>query len=182
MPFCKNCGAPLGADTKFCGSCGANATAGQPLAASSTAGQTSSTSALPPSPSAPSIMATDTAGMKPNIAAMLCYAGLLLSLIGLIVPIMFLLIKPYGQNRFVRFHAFQAIGVSIIGNLLYILVDRATLVVTFWGPPQHSDLSWVILVVLIVADIFLMSKAYTNNVFKVPGIGDVATQLADRQA
>ncbi len=182
MPFCENCGALLGNETKFCGSCGANATTGQPLGTVPAAPPISSASVTTSPLSVPPIVGADATGMKPNVAALLCYAGLLLFLIGLIVPIIFLLIKPHNQNRFVRFHAFQAIGVSIVGNLLYILVDRATLTVTFWGPSQHSDLSWTILVVLILADVFLISKAYTNSMFKVPGIGDIAIQLADRQA
>jgi DNA-directed RNA polymerase subunit M/transcription elongation factor TFIIS len=31
MPFCENCGSLLGNDTKYCGSCGANAKAGQQI-------------------------------------------------------------------------------------------------------------------------------------------------------
>lgn len=179
MPFCENCGAVLGSEAKFCSSCGANTTTGTPQRAAAPGPVLSGTSVAPVPSTVPDVDAT---GLKPNIAALLCYAGLLLFVIGLIVPIIFLVIKPHSQNRFVRFHAFQAIGVSIVGNLLYILVDRATLTVSFWGPPQHSDLSWTILAVLILADVFLMSKAYTNSMFKVPGIGDIAIQLADRQS
>lgn len=182
MPFCENCGVLLGNGSKFCASCGANATSGQPINSAASAGpvgfeSVENSTGIP----APSISGTNSTALKPNIAALLCYAGLLLFLIGLVVPIIFLLVKPHNQNRFVRFHAFQAIGVSIVGNLVYILVDRATLATTFWGPPQHSDLSWIILILLILADVLLMAKAYTTSMFKVPGIGDISAQLADRQ-
>lgn len=84
MSFCEQCGALLGNESKFCGSCGANATTGQPVAAATAAGSISSesvatSSGLPAS----SIAGTQTPTMTPNIAALLRYAGLLLFLIGL---------------------------------------------------------------------------------------------------
>src|SRR5947209_3269585 len=133
MFFCENCGAVLQTESKFCGACGTSATSGQRSAAGHGSGSVSSeiiqNSIVVPVSSAAN---AETANIKPNIAAMLCYLGLPLSLIGLIAPVAFLVMKPYKQDPFIRFHAFQAIGVSIVGNVLWIIVDQSTRVQTFW--------------------------------------------------
>jgi len=181
MPFCENCGAVLQNESKFCGSCGTSATPGQRGAGGQGSGSVSSetvqTSIGVPVSSA---AGAATANIKPNIAAMLCYLGLPLSLLGLIAPVAFLVMKPYKQDPFIRFHAFQAVGVSIVGNVLWIIVDQATRVQTFWGQSQMSQFSLAMLIVLILADVLLVGKAYAKSMFKIPGLGDVAAQLADR--
>src|SRR5215469_18530151 len=98
MAFCAKCGAQLKDGSAFCAACGAPA--GQSTSASSGA-------AAAPAPAA-------SAGMSSNAAACLSY------LFGWITGLIFLLIDPYKNDRFVRFHAFQSIffNVGIIG--LYI--------------------------------------------------------------
>ncbi len=58
-------------------------------------------------------------GLQRNVAGMLCY------ILGLITGIIFLVIDPYNKDKFVRFHAFQAIffhvGMIAIGLVLGIL-------------------------------------------------------------
>ena len=87
--FCAKSGAALTQETGFCGSCGnpigtaiqaASAPASQPTAAGSAAVAGSS-------------------GLPPNLAGALAYA------LGLVTGILFLVIEPYKNDRFVRFHA-----------------------------------------------------------------------------
>ena len=88
MAFCAKCGAQLAAGSGFCGACGA-AVAGQSVAPGAGVAAT-------PAPQA----GAASAPMTNNVAGALCY------LFWFITGIVFLVIEPYKQNRFVRFHAF----------------------------------------------------------------------------
>jgi uncharacterized membrane protein len=116
-------------------------------------------------------------GMTSNVAAALAY------LLGFITGIIFLVLEPYKSDRFVRFHAFQSIFLSavlIILNVLWSNIFVAaflsfgflwTLFGFVWGLVRLAFfLLWL----------FLMYKAYRNEKFKVPFIGDLAGKQADR--
>ena len=106
--------------------------------------------------------------MTDNLAGALCYV------LGLITGILFLVLAPYNQSKFVRFHAFQAIffhvawiafwvGLTIIGIAmpfaLHILVSLLSILIGLGG-----FACWLL----------LMFKAYNNERFKLPIIGDLA--------
>lgn len=106
--------------------------------------------------------------MTENLAGALCYA------LGLITGVLFLVLAPYNQSKFVRFHAFQAIffhvtwiafwiGLTIVGfvmpNALYILISLLSILIGLGG-----FACWLL----------LMFKAYNNERFKLPIIGDLA--------
>src|SRR4051812_42911023 len=95
MAFCPNCGAQ--AEGRFCAKCG-NA---MPVATGSGAGQPSGSAYG--TGVAPGSQSVQAAGMTDNVAGALCYV------LGVITGILFLVLAPYNQNKFVRFHAFQAI-------------------------------------------------------------------------
>src|SRR6266853_4412657 len=103
MAFCAKCGAQLNAGSGFCGACGASAS-GQSVT------QASGAAAAPAS--APAGAAS--AAMTNNVAACLCY------LFGWVTGLIFLVIEPYKNDRFVRFHAFQSIFLSIAVFALWI--------------------------------------------------------------
>jgi uncharacterized membrane protein YvbJ len=90
MAFCAKCGASLADDSAFCGSCGQRAAGSDSTAA---VAQTSSTGTV----------ATSAPGLATNIAAALAYV------LGALTGILFLVLEPYKNDRFVRFHAFQSI-------------------------------------------------------------------------
>lgn len=121
-----------------------------------------------PSPAASS-------GMSNNVAGMLCY------LVGWITGLIFLLIEPYKNDKTVRFHAFQSIffNVSLIG--VYIVVFVLTMVLSAIARPLALIFPLLMLVVwlgVLVAWIFLMVKAYNNQIFKLPIIGELAAKQA----
>jgi len=105
MANCAKCGAAIADDSAFCGACGqsrAQASAAAPAGGSvSTApalavgGSTASSGAPAGTVSAP--------GLTMNMAAALSYA------LGAITGVLFLVLEPYKNNRFVRFHAIQSI-------------------------------------------------------------------------
>lgn len=124
--------------------------------------------------SAPTPTPQASSGMTNNVAGMLCYIT--------IVGIIFLLIEPYNKIRFVRFHAFQSIffavawivfwiGWSILSGILAAVTHGATIFLTF-------PLSMLIGLGFFGCWILLMIKAYSNQEFKLPIIGDLAAKQA----
>ena|SRR5258708_4987870 len=120
--------------------------------------------------SAPTPTPAATSGMTNNMAGALCYIT--------IVGIVFLLIEPYNKIRFVRFHAFQsiffcvaAIAVeivwAIVGGILAHIIGFLVL-----------PLSLVIYLGIVICWFLLVFKAYSNQEFKLPIIGDLAAKQA----
>jgi uncharacterized membrane protein len=153
MAFCARCGATVAEGTGFCGSCGAPVTGG---AAPGT------------STAAPS------SGMASNIAGMLAYFTF-------IPAIIFLVLEPYNKDRYVRFHAFQSLffhgawigawiamfilglilgTIPVLGLIIHLLLDLALFIGGF--------IVWLILVI----------KAYGNQKFHLPVIGNMAEEQA----
>jgi len=111
--------------------------------------------------------------LKENVAGALAY-------VTFIPAVIFLRVKPYSQNHFVRFHSFQSIfflvaGVvsaaamrlifslfSLIPRFGYLLASLAVLVVV---------LGWVILWLV------SMVKALQGELFKLPVIGGFAEKV-----
>jgi uncharacterized membrane protein len=121
----------------------------------------------PPPPTAAS------SGMSSNVAGLLCY------LLGLITGIIFLVIEPYKNDKFVRFHAFQSIGFSVVCIVFYWVVSAV-----FFGMLFSGGLGFFFMIIRLVqlamflTTLFLMYKAYNNEQFKLPVIGDFAAKQA----
>ena len=83
-----------------------------------------------------------------------------------IMAIIFLLLEPYNKDKFVRFHSFQALFLglaSIAGNIvLTVFPVLGSALVPLW--------SLLIVVLAVVAAV----KAYQNQTWRIPVIGDFA--------
>ncbi|MDW0115943.1 DUF4870 domain-containing protein [Sporosarcina thermotolerans] len=94
-------------------------------------------------------------GLTENVGGMLCYI--------FIIGIVFLIIEK--ENRFIRFHALQAVftalAIFLIGIVLGFIPIIGFMISLLLGP-----LSFVLM-------IFLMYQAYKGNYFKLPFIGDL---------
>jgi uncharacterized membrane protein len=153
MATCSKCGATVAEGTAFCGSCGATVSGGA---------VTGTSTAAPSS------------GMASNIAAMLAYFTF-------IPAIIFLVLEPYNKDRYVRYHAFQSLffhgawiaawiamiilgiilgTIPVLGLLIHLLLDLALFIGGF--------ITWLILVI----------KAYGNQKFHLPVIGNMAEEQA----
>ena len=166
MAFCAKCGAQLNAGSGFCGACGA-AVSGQSVT-------TTTGAAAAPASSSPA--GTASPGMTNNVAACLCY------LVGWVTGLIFLLIEPYKNDRFVRFNAFQSIFLSIAVFAIWIGVFILSMILGFitrglsiflMGP-----LMMIIWLGVLVGVVVCMIKAYGNQEFKLPIIGDLAKKQA----
>jgi uncharacterized membrane protein len=131
-----------------------------------------------PSGYTPPPPAAAAAGLEPHIAAALCYTPFA---IGLIASIIFVLVAPYNQNKFVRFSAFQSlflhlalivlsVAISIMFAILLAVIHVfAAILLPIW------PILWLGVLVLFL---FMMYKSFNNQKVKLPFIGD----LADKQA
>ena len=109
-------------------------------------------------------------------------AGALTYLAGLITGIIFLVIDPYKQDRFVRFHAFQ----SILFNVAWVALWIAWMILGLMLGAVTKGLFFIIqlpvdlLLMLggLCLWLFLMYSAYQGKTFKLPVIGQIAAKQA----
>jgi len=153
MAFCAKCGAQLAEGTSFCASCG--------TPVGSAAG----------GPAAPAAGGT---AMASNVAGLLTY------ILGFITGIIFLVIEPYKNDKFVRFHAFQSIFFNvelIVFWIAYTILASILGVVSFGVLGVLMGLVGLLIALAILAYwIFLMYKAYNHELYKIHFIGDLAAK------
>ncbi|MGH9740739.1 MAG: DUF4870 domain-containing protein [Candidatus Acidiferrum sp.] len=153
MAFCKACGQDAGEAT-FCPKCGApqGATQGGAVAA-------------------PAASATE--GMAENVAALVAY------IFGWITGLIFLLID---KRPFVKFHAAQSIAFNIaiipiwIGLWIVEFILAHIPIIGFLGLIMFPIFGLAILAVWI----FLMYKAYSHEMFKLPIIGNIVENMVNK--
>jgi uncharacterized membrane protein len=140
--------------------------------ASTTAGAAPGAQQYTPPGAQPYPPPAQAAGMSQNVAGALAY------IVGLVTGILFLVLAPYNQNKFVRFHAFQSIFLHVAWIILWI-VDTIITAMLPWSLMIISSLLWLVIFLGGVAVwIFCMVKAYNNEMFKFPVIGDIAAKQA----
>jgi uncharacterized membrane protein len=171
MPFCKSCGSPV--EGQFCGKCGT------PLSAPSAGGSTPQPPpgpqySAPPQYGAAPQAAPAAGGLTDNVAGLLCYIPFL---VGLVISIVFLVIDPYKQKKFVRFHAFQSIffhvamfAVGILGTIVGSMLS----LISFSLSLLFSTLMMVVWVGALVVVVLLMLKANQGQMWQLPVIGPLA--------
>jgi uncharacterized membrane protein len=166
MAFCAKCGAQLNAGSGFCAACG-TAVSGQ---------GTAGASAAPATAPAQSSAGAPSAGMTNNVVACLAY------LVGWVTGLIFLVIEPYKNDKFVRFHAFQSIfyDVAVFALWMAIWIVGGILTVVSHGlfGPLMFLIGLLFFFAFIAGKILLMVKAYGNQQFKLPFIGDLAAKQA----
>jgi uncharacterized membrane protein len=149
---CANCGVEMIAGAAFCPSCG------KPIG---------------PAAAGPSGTAVASPGSQTNVTAALCY------LAGLVTGILFLVLEPYRHDRFIRFHAWQSIFLSLAWFAAYFLVLGLFLTIL---PGMLWRLTWLLHAVLALGFfslwLLLIYKAYNHEQFQLPIIGDLAKRQA----
>jgi uncharacterized membrane protein len=174
MAFCSNCGAQV--NGAFCPNCGtAMGTAAPGATPVDTPGAVPNSGAYVPPPPPPPVSAS---GLEPHIASALCYTPFA---IGLIASIIFILVAPYNQNKFVRFSAFQSLFlhlaiflISIALSICFAIVLAvihifAAILLPIW------PILWLGVLVLFL---YMMYKSFNNQKVKLPFIGDLAEKQA----
>jgi uncharacterized membrane protein len=157
MATCAKCGATLPDHANFCASCGTR------VGASAGVDQTGTTAGA--------------AGIPSNIAALLCY------ILWPVACILFLVLDPYRRDKFVRFHAYQALYLVLVGIGLGIALRIPTTILKL-----IPVLGWVLNFLVWSAYgagvfalvLFLMYKAYRGEQYRIPLIGILAAQKAEK--
>lgn len=117
---------------------------------------------------APAILAVSepTAGLPDNIAGMLAY---------LFLPaILFLFVRPFNRNRFIRFHSMQCLltaGVFLVLHLAFFVVAKFLPLLVF-------PLVGLLLLAEFMLWLLLLVKAFQGSMFKLPIIGELAEEWA----
>ena len=139
---------------RFCSSCGAQMEEGAVTCAAC------GKSTVPPT-----VTTAATSGLADNVAGMLAY-------VTIIPPIVFLVLEPYNKNRFIRFHSFQSIFFHVAWIVIWVALNIiASIPILGW----MSVLIWPLIGLGgFVLWIILLLKAYQNQMFKLPVIGDLA--------
>ncbi|PYS27862.1 MAG: hypothetical protein DMF75_19680 [Acidobacteria bacterium] len=126
-------------------------------------------------------------GLESNVGAMLCYIANFLCCIGVILAIIFLVTEK--ENRFVKFHAVQAlylaaaqiavgILIGILGLLLRLALDMADLELLAF----FMILGLRVILALIFAVFWIIAgvKAYGGQWYKLPVIGNFAWNTVNK--
>lgn len=171
MANCTKCGAAIADDSAFCGACG------QPRTQASTVAPATASVAAAPTMAVggpvPSGAATG-AGLTMNLAAALSYA------LGLITGILFLVLEPYKNNRFVRFHAIQSIIFSVacvaFAIVWSIIVGILVSIAGFWVLTVDVPLRLLIGLGIFAFWLYVMFQAYSQREYRIPWIGDIAAK------
>jgi uncharacterized membrane protein len=168
MAFCAHCGSTLveaGAPCNACGAAASSASAAQPQYA--TVGANAATAA--PAADAP---------ISNNVAAMLSY------LLAPLSAIVLLVMEPYKNDRFVRFHSFQSIFFCLGWIALWIAMGILSMILGTLTGGLFALISLPIYLILGLAGmaywIFLMVKAYSGQMHLVPVVGRLAEQQANK--
>lgn len=144
----------------FCANCGAQLAAGannctgcgKPLGQSAGGGAAA----------APAPVAT-AGGLQDNVAGMLAY-------ITIIPAIVFLVMEPYNRSKFVRFHAFQCLFLFVA--IIAVDIVLGMIPIVGWMLAPLVGIAGFILAII------CLLKAYQNQMWKVPVIGDFAEKQA----
>jgi uncharacterized membrane protein len=116
---------------------------------------------VPSTPVPPPAVAAES-GLSDNAAGALAY-------ITIIPAILFLVLEPYNKRPFVRFHAFQCIGLAVCAFALGVLM---IIPILGWIVGIVGDL------MLFVCWIMCIVKASKGERWKVPIIGNYVENLA----
>lgn len=168
-PVCHN---EVGAQSAFCGHCGAPIAAAAPEAIPPQAAYVSVPAAGYPPPGAAA-----SSGLSPNAASALAY-------VTVIPAILFLIIEPYNKTPIVRFHSFQSIGLAVVWFVLWMVIFIVSMVFAF-VPGLHFItiflfplLHFALMIGLFIVWLVTILKASKGEWFKLPVIGDFALKQA----
>jgi uncharacterized membrane protein len=117
---------------------------------------------MPETPSTPQ----GTTGLAPNVAGALSY------LLGPITGVLFLVLEK--ENRFVRFHAAQSIGVGLVlfaANIVLTVLGNVLSNIPILGFLVSLALAMAVGLASFVLWLYLMYRAWQGDEWEVPVIG-----------
>jgi uncharacterized membrane protein len=111
-----------------------------------------------------------------NIIAALSY------LLGFVTGLIFLYVEPYNQDEYVRFHARQSIGFSVVWFAIEVIVGVFIAVLPQFLSVILNFLLTIVNIALAVYWIVLMYKAYSGERYRIPELADIVDSIAGTPA
>ena len=97
-----------------------------------------------------------------------------------IPAILFLLLEPYKQNSYVRYHSWQSILLSLGAFAVNVVLAFLLVFALLFTPRLHLVAWWAIVLFWIAVWIACVVNAAMGKRFKLPVIGGLAEQQANR--
>src|SRR5579872_2696230 len=124
-----------------------------------------------PSTGAAAAPAASSGGLAPNIAAVLAY-------VFWFVAIIWLVIEPYKNDKYVRFHSFQSLFLCAAGVVLGIACSILSIILAVIHLGFLSLIFYLVYLAFFVLWLYLVFQAYSNKMYKLPIIGELAAKQA----
>jgi uncharacterized membrane protein len=99
-------------------------------------------------------------------------------LLGFVTGIIFLYLEPYNQDEFVRYHARQSIGFSVVWFAVNVIFGVFVAVLPHQIGGLFGFLQGLINLGFAIFWLFLMYKAYSGERYRIPELSDVIDQVA----
>ena len=132
--------------------------------------------ASPTGPGGPPVGSTNL-GIAANVGGLLCYAP---CCIGLVFSVVVAIVEK--QSRFLRFHAFQSLLVHGAAIALWLVFCVVQAIFTMINIPFLGllliPLQFAVGLAMLGLTIFLMIKAYNNEEYELPRLGQMARSWA----
>jgi len=154
MPYCVQCGTPVGDRDRFCGKCGAQ--------------QTIRDTAAPPQDFMNQV--------SPQHWAIFCYVPLL----GWIASVIILATQRFRGDRRVLFHAFQGLYLFAAWLLVDWVIAPILLSADF-DFPLYRLTTQLLKLAVVGAGVFMMVRVSNGDDRRLPVIGDLADRSAAEQ-
>jgi uncharacterized membrane protein len=113
-------------------------------------------------------------GLSDNAAGGIAY-------VTFIPAIIFLLLAPYNQRPFIRFHAWQSILLAVSAIVIDIVLGIVLGITLLFLPLSVHSLIWSLIELCWLAIwVICVYNAFNGKRFKLPLIGDLAEKQANR--
>jgi uncharacterized membrane protein len=108
-------------------------------------------------------------------------AAAAISYITFIPAVLFLVMEPYNRDRFVRFHAWQCIALTVVWVVVSIIFAMFAIVgMHFVVFGLWTMIHMLIRLVLFIFWLIALIKASQGQWFKIPIVGDLAQSFAGK--
>jgi uncharacterized membrane protein len=111
-----------------------------------------------------------------NVIAALTY------LLGFVTGLVFLYLEPYNQDEFIRFHARQSIGFSVLWFAIEVVFGVFIAVMPHGLGALLNFILTLINIAMAVFWVVLMYKAYSGERYRIPELADVVDSIAGTPA
>ena len=158
MPYCVQCGQPVGTSDRFCAKCGAQQSGG--------------------SSSGPGRVHDFWSNISERNAALLCY----IPWVGWIAAIAVLASDRFRMERRLRFHAFQGLYLFAAWLMVeWVLAPMLAFPASNVGFSVYRTISQALHLVILGAWIFMLIKVSHDQDYHLPVIGDLADRSVSEQ-